>query len=205
MSNFSFNISLEKSWKVSEFQRKLRPFGIQAVLSKISKHLIETRRWRQIIFYIKLNIVFIANTLHIFFQINGTQQQLQLPGSGASGIAAAAVITVASDCGENCSSNGTEHQQHFNIATTTATSATEATMPAMAKEKASATVSLGESNFRDINLKDLAVVVEAASRLHHQQNVCGCGAVSSTENNNNSRYGSSKYLTNGKLNSELLK
>lgn len=78
-------------------------------------------------------------------------------------------------------------------------------MPAMAKEKASATVSLGESNFRDINLKDLAVVVEAASRLHHQQNVCGCGAVSSTENNNNSRYGSSKYLTNGKLNSELLK
>ncbi|EDV49995.1 3-phosphoinositide-dependent protein kinase 1 isoform X1 [Drosophila erecta] len=130
-------------------------------------------------------------------KINGTQQQLQLPGSGASGISAAAVISVASDCSENCSSNGVEHQQLFNIAATTATSATAATMPAMAKEKASATVSLGESNFRDINLKDLAVVVEAASRLHHQQHTCGCGAVSAAETNNNSRYGSSKYLTNG--------
>jgi len=147
-------------------------------------------------------------------QTNGTQQQLQSPSSGASVIAAAAVVSVAAasssgnttDCSDNCSShNGIEQ---FNIAATTATSASAATMPAMAKEKASAAVSLGEPNFRDINMKDLAVVVgamattaAAATRLHHQQqHKCGCGAVSAvsaTENNNNSRYGSSKYLTNG--------
>ncbi|XP_022231868.2 3-phosphoinositide-dependent protein kinase 1 isoform X1 [Drosophila obscura] len=92
-------------------------------------------------------------------------------------------------------------------------------MPAaMAKEKATTPVSLSESNFMELKLKEqLVVVVEAmaattaASRL--QQHTCGCGAASATnigtgsatttlttttENNNNSRYGSSnKYLTNG--------
>ncbi|XP_030560689.1 3-phosphoinositide-dependent protein kinase 1 isoform X2 [Drosophila novamexicana] len=155
-------------------------------------------------------------------KINGTQQ-LQSPSSAASIAAAAAVVVSASSSSSSsCSSSSVtnssieqQQQQQQQLNTT-------ATMPAMPKEKATTAVSLSESNFSALKLKELAVVVGAmattATRLQQQQqqqqHTCGCGAasaatatptsVTNTENNNNnnnnssSRYSrSNMFLTNG--------
>ncbi|EDV38666.1 uncharacterized protein Dana_GF24880, isoform A [Drosophila ananassae] len=133
-------------------------------------------------------------------KINGAQQQQQLQSPSGASIAGASVVSVSVAAAS--SSNIIEPQ--LSIAATTTTAPTAATMPAMAKEKASAAVSLGESNY----LTELAVVVgmattaAAAQRLQQAPpavHVCGCGSASAAaENNNNSRYGSgNKCLTNG--------
>lgn len=135
-------------------------------------------------------------------QINGAQQQQQLQSPSGASIAGASVVSVSVAAAS--SSNIIEPQ--LSIAATTTTAPTAATMPAMAKEKASAAVSLGESNY----LTELAVVVgmattaAAAQRLQQAPpavHVCGCGSASAAaENNNNSRYGSgNKCLTNGEF------
>ncbi|KAH8262407.1 hypothetical protein KR026_003472 [Drosophila bipectinata] len=156
-------------------------------------------------------------------KINGAQQQQQLqssPSSGAS-IAGASVVSVASSSGCSSASSSdiiSDPQLSIGGSSTAATAPTAATMPAMAKEKATAApVSLGETNYRELNLTELAVVMAtttmAAQRLQHHKHqtqqqpvataavhVCGCGtatAATESNNNNNSRYGSGKCLTNG--------
>ncbi|KAH8316903.1 hypothetical protein KR074_000207 [Drosophila pseudoananassae] len=139
-------------------------------------------------------------------KINGAQQQQQQLQSSPSSGASIAGASVAS------SSTSTDNLIEPQLGSS-ATAPTAATMPAMAKEKATAApVSLGEPNYRDLNLTELAVVMAtttiAAQRLQHHKHqtqqpaavhVCGCGTASAaTENNNNSRYGSgNKCMTNG--------
>ncbi|XP_068142336.1 LOW QUALITY PROTEIN: 3-phosphoinositide-dependent protein kinase 1 [Drosophila tropicalis] len=141
-------------------------------------------------------------------KINGTQQQqLQSPPTPNSivipatvAVAAAAASSSSSgsssssssgSCSSSSSSSNNLDYSQFTIAaaTTAATTASTqaATMPAMPKEKATTAVSLSETNFSELQIKELVVVVEAmattaaaASRLQQQQQhgTCGCGAAS---------------------------